>query len=173
MILYENFRNLKVLNFAQPDRLETLLVGDFDDRLGTVSPDGHWIAYESDESGGEIEIFLRPFPDVDARREKISIAGGRYPTWGRPGTDELFYVGLDGAMMAASIQLSPNLVLGRVTKLFDWVPPVPGRSGSPYDISPIDGRFLMLKPAATDAGSTDLSVVLNWFNELRAQAPLR
>jgi hypothetical protein len=61
-----------------------------------VSPDGHWIAYESDESGDDIEIFLRPFPDVGTRREKISLAGGRFPTWGAQGTDELFYVDLDG-----------------------------------------------------------------------------
>ena len=87
-----------------------------------MSPDGHWIAYESDESG-KVEIFLRPFPDVGARREKISLDGGRYPRWGRQGSGELFYVSLDGAMMAASVQLSPSLELGRVTKLFDWVRP--------------------------------------------------
>ncbi len=172
LLVYENFRDLNVLNLARPERLEPLLDGPFDERLGAVSPDGHWIAYESDESGAQIEIFLRPFPDVGARREKISIAGGRYPRWSRQGRDELFYVGLDGAMMAASVRLSPNLVLGPVTKLFDWIRPPPIRSGSPYDVSPIDGRFLMLNvPVGT--GSVDIPVVLNWFNELRAQAPLR
>ena len=173
LIVYENFRDLSVLNLAQPERLEPLLTGPFDERLGALSPDGHWIAYESDESGDQIEIFLRPFPDVGTRREKISIAGGRYPIWGRQGSDELFYVGLDGAMMAASVRLSPNLVLGAVTKLFDWRRPPAGRSGSPYDVSPIDGRFLTLSSAAAGEGSIDISIVLNWFNELRAQAPLR
>ena len=89
-------RDLSVLNLAQPDRLEPLLHGEFDDSSRRVSPDGHWIAYESDESGLQIEIFLRPFPDVGARREKISIDGGRYPRWGRQGSGELFYVALDG-----------------------------------------------------------------------------
>ena len=165
-------RDLGVLNLAQPDRLEPLLHGEFDERLGEVSPDGHWIAYESDESG-QIEIFLRPFPDVGARREKISIDGGRYPRWGRQGSGELFYVDLDGAMMAASVQLSPSLELGRVTKLFDGVRPPSFVSGNPYDISPVDGRFLVVANVAAPGESTTISVVLNWFEELRELVPLQ
>ena len=81
--------------------------------LADVSPDGNWIAYESDESGNQFEIFLRPFPNVSGRREKVSIDGGRYPLWGPKGSGELFYVDLNGGMMAASVKLSPSLSLGR------------------------------------------------------------
>jgi hypothetical protein len=49
------------------------------------SPDGRWIAYESGESGPQLQIFVRPFPDVTGRREQVSIDGGRYPLWGPPG----------------------------------------------------------------------------------------
>ena len=85
LLVSENFEDLSVLNLARPDRLEPLLHGDVPVRLGEVSPDGNWIAYESNESGDRFEIFLRPFPDVSGRREKVSIEGGRFPLWGREG----------------------------------------------------------------------------------------
>ena len=174
MIVNENFKDLSILNLARPDRLEPLLHSEFIARLGVVSPDGNWIAYESNESGDRFEIFLRPFPNVSGRREKVSIDGGRFPMWGPKGSGELFYVDLNGGMMAASVKLSPSLSLGRVTKLFDWEKPPRGTSGRRYDISPVDGRFLMTKPATAGSdGAINISVVLNWFEELRERVPLR
>ena len=121
-----------------------------------------------------MEIFLRPFPTVTGRREKVSIDGGRFPLWGSKGSGELFYVDLNGGMMAASVTLSPGLSLGRVTKLFDWERPPRGASGMQYDISPVDGRFLMIKPATdTSSGAINISVVLNWFTELQQRVPTR
>jgi serine/threonine-protein kinase len=172
LIVYENFKDLSILNLARPDRLEPLLHSEFNNRLGAVSPDGNWMAYESNESGDRFEIFLRPFPNVSGRREKVSIEGGRFPLWGPKGSSKLFYIDLNGAMMAASVNLSPSLSLGRVTKLFDWEKPPEG--GRPYDVSPIDGRFLMTKPATERSdGTINVSVVLNWFEELRERVPLR
>ena len=162
-----------MLNLARPDRLEPLLHGEFVARLGVVSPDGNWLAYESNESGNRFEIFLRPFPNVSGRREKVSIEGGRFPVWGPKGSNELFFVDLDGGMMAASVTLSPSLSLGRVTRLFEWEKPPPGASGTPYDVSPIDGRFLLEKPATEGPGVINISVVLNWFEELREQVSLQ
>jgi Tol biopolymer transport system component len=170
LVVYEN-PDLSVLNLAQPDRLEPLLRGE-SNGLGELSPDGNWIAYESNESGqpGKFEIFLRPFPNVGAQRVKISIGGGRYPRWSRQGTDELFYVNLDGGMMAASVRLSPSLKLGSVSKLFDGVRPPTFVSGNPYDVSP-DGRFLVVAMVAVPGESTTMSVVVNWFEELRELVP--
>ena len=75
-------------------------------------------------------------------------------------------------MMSASVKLSPSLSLGRVTKLFDWEKPLRGPTGRLYDISPVDGRFLMNKAAAADSGRViNISVVLNWFEELREGVP--
>ena len=139
-----------------------------------MSPDGNWIAYESDESGDQFEIFLRPFPNVSERREKVSIDGGRYPVWGPKGSDELFYVNLNGGMMAASVKLSPSLRLGPRDETVRLAETTRGRSGRPYDISPLDGRFLMTKPAAEVTNPpVNISVVLNWFEELRERVPLR
>jgi serine/threonine-protein kinase len=171
LVVYEEFRDLSVLDLARGE-LKPLLHRESDDRLGEVSPDGRWIAYESDESGEQIEIFLRPFPDVMARREKVSIDGGRYPRWGSLTSGELYYVDLDGAMMAAAIELSPSLRVGSVSKLFDLEMPPRTVSGRPYDVSPLDGRFLVTKPVPQTAGGTaEISVVLNWFDELKDQVP--
>ena len=120
LLIVENFKDLSVLNLARPGRLEPLLNGELTHWLGVVSPDGNWIAYESNESGNQTGVYLRPFPNVSARREKLSVDGGRYPVWGPEGSDELSYVDRNGAMMMAAVTLSPTLRLGRVTKLFDW-----------------------------------------------------
>jgi serine/threonine-protein kinase len=177
LLVNENFKDISMLNLARPDRpdrLAPLLQSDARHGLAEVSPDGNWMAYESDESGNQIEIFVRPLADIGGRREKVSIDGGRYPLWGPEGSGELFYVDLNGGMMAASVALSPRLSLGRVTKLFDVEKPPRGTSGMRYDMSPLDGRFLMSKPAPEGSeGSVDISVVLNWFEELRERVPLR
>jgi hypothetical protein len=172
LLVIDDFKGLSMLNLARPDRLEPLLRSELNHWLGVVSPDGNWIAYESDESGNQIEVFLRPSPNVHGRREKVSLDGGRYPRWSRTGT-ELFYVDPKGEMMAASVTLSPGLSLGRVTKLFDWAKPPRAITGMPFDISPVDGRFLMLKFATNPNRATDISVILNWFEELKARVPTK
>jgi len=162
LIVYHDFNDLRVVTLGNSDRSQPLLTTQFDERNGEISPDGALIAYESNESGERFEIFLRPFPDVAARREQVSIDGGRYPVWGRTGSGELYYVALDGAMMAVSVSSSPTLKLGRPTKLFQSETPTGGVSGTPYSISPIDGRFLVArKVQQTTTEQTQLSVVLN------------
>jgi hypothetical protein len=72
-----------MLNLARPGRLEPLLHGELNHWLGVVSPDGNWIAYESDESGNQVEIFLRPVPASadDGRRSPSTV--GAIPSGGR------------------------------------------------------------------------------------------
>ena len=171
LLVVENFKGLSLVTLGRSDRIEPLLRDEFSYWLGVISPDGHWLAYESNESGNKVEIFLRPFPEVTGRREKVSLDGGRYPVWGAKDTGELYYMALDGGMMAASVTLSPSLNLGRVTKLFDWEKPPRGITGRVYDLSPVDGRFLMTKPAATGSDETgNISVVLNWVEGLKLRA---
>ena len=134
-----------------------------------MSPDGNWIVHESDESGKQFEIFVRSFPNVNERREQVSSGGGRYPHWGPKG-DDIFYVNVEGEMMAVPVMFSPRLTLGRAVRLFQWDKPPAGRSGMPYDVSPLDGRFLVTRPVGdTRSTPTDVSVVLNFFNELRGR----
>jgi serine/threonine-protein kinase len=174
LTVYENFQDTSLLRFAEPTRLTPVLHSEFDERLALVSPDGRWVVYESNESGGRFEIFVRPFPDAGGRREQVSITGGRYPRWAPSGRSEITYVNPDGEMMAVPVTLSPTLSLGRPAKLFQWVKPIPGRSGSPYDVSPKDGRFLVTKPLAENATAiTQVSVVLNFLERAVANGPQR
>jgi serine/threonine-protein kinase len=171
LLVNENFRDLSLVTLTRPARVERLLGSEASEWLGEISPDGKWLAYESNESGARFEIFLRPFPAIDIRRETISIDGGRYPLWGRNG-NELFYINLSGAMMSVPIILSPELKIGRPTKLFDWTRPANVITARPYDISRVDGRFLMGRPVSASAlPPIDISVVIDWFEELRMLLP--
>jgi serine/threonine-protein kinase len=172
LIVYQDFKTLNILELGK-STLQPLPTTGAEVWLSAVSPDGRWIAYESKESGKQTEIFLRPFPDMNSRREKISIDGGRYPLWSRNGTDELFYVDLKGGVMSVEIQLKPELRLGKSSKLFDMQAPPPAISGSVYDISPIDGRFVIpVQREVVDETTrvTQVTAVLNWFEELRRPA---
>jgi Tol biopolymer transport system component len=162
LVVLDRYRDLFLLDFARPDRLQPLLQSRFDERLGEVSPDGRWIAYESDESGKQFEVILRSFPNVEDRRAVISVGGGRYPRWGPKGTNELYWLRADGAMMATSITLAPTFELGATKKLFDWRAPPAGVSGREYDVAP-DGRFLVAEAVETTSDrQTAVSVILNW-----------
>jgi serine/threonine protein kinase len=170
ILIYERFNDLSLLTLGE-SKPEPLLHSKADEAVPDLSPDGRWIAYESDESGDQFEVFLRPFPHVNGHREKISVNGGRFPRWSPKG-NEIHYLTPDGEMMAASITFSPNPTVGSNTKLFDWIKPAPLRSGTPYDVSPIDGRFLMTQPVTRIAGgATHVSVVLNWTDELKRLIP--
>ena len=70
-------------------------------------------------------------------------------------------------MMAVPVSLSPGLKLGRATKLFNWRKPPAGRSALPYDVSPIDGRFLVTESEGSEgSGPAYVSVVLNWLSQI-------
>jgi hypothetical protein len=74
--------------------------------------------------------------------------------------------------MAASVGAAGAFVAVKsVQRLFRWNPPPELVSGRTYDVSPIDGRFLLLKPqTGPDAGPTHATVILNWLEALRARA---
>ena len=97
---------------------------------------------------------------------------GAIPCGDRRAAASCFTWRSDGGMMAASITLSPRLSLGRVTKLFAVQRPPLGITGRGYDISPIDGRFLINRAASAGSDAPiNISVVLNWFEELRQRVP--
>jgi len=167
LVVYDDLTELSIFDLAA-SRLEPLLHAELEFGTADVSPDGHWIAYESMESTGQFEVFLQSFPDTSAQREKVSIDGGRYPRWG-PDSAELYYVTPAGDVMVIAVETAPSLRLGTPTKLFELEAPPKYRSARPYDLSP-DGRFLVVKPVAAAADDrTEVGVVLDWLGELRAQ----
>jgi serine/threonine-protein kinase len=145
----------------------------FNELNGEISHDGRWVAYQSNESGQE-EIYVRPFPDADRGRWQISTGGGTRPLWARS-DKELFYIGLSGAMMSASVEGGSTFRAGNPTRLFE------GRhfrttnaGGRTYDVSPDGRRFLIVKGVdARDetAAPPGIIVVQNWFEELKRLVP--
>ena len=108
-----------------------------------ISPDGRWMAYTSNESGKE-EIYVRPFPDVNAGRWQISTSGGNNPLWSRDGR-EIFYRN-GNAVMAVSVKTSPAFIFETPRTLFQgtYVRSVnsPGsRDFGTWDISPHDSEI--------------------------------
>ena len=70
--------------------VEWLLKTEANEDDAEISPDGRWLAYDSDESG-ESEVYVRPFPNVGEGRWQVSTNGGRNPVWG-PNGQEIFYL---------------------------------------------------------------------------------
>jgi serine/threonine-protein kinase len=141
--------------------------------FGEVSPDGHWLAYQSNESG-QFEIWVTPFPNVSTGKWQVSTGGGRQPLWSRNG-QELFYESMGALMRVSPTSSSTSFAAGPTSKLFDtqgfFIPGPPGRL---YDITPDGRRFLMTKASpAADAPlpSARLVVVQHWFEELKARVP--
>ncbi len=81
-----------------------------------ISPDGRWIAYQSDESGRYL-INVHPFPRLQDGRWEVSISGGSYPLWARSGR-ELFFIGSTGTLMSVPISLAPTFTHGAPVPLF-------------------------------------------------------
>jgi eukaryotic-like serine/threonine-protein kinase len=132
------------------------------------SPDGRWLAYISDESGG-VEVYVQPYPGPGGKWQ-ISTEGGTEPVWNQNGR-ELFYRSGD-KMMAVEITTQPGFSASTPRMLFEGryeQPPVPIHN---FDVSPDGQHFLMLKPVEQEqAAPTQINVVLNWFEELKQKVP--
>jgi WD40 repeat protein len=136
----------------------------YDERNGQFSPDGKWIAYQSDESGG-FEIYVQPFPGPGGRFQ-ISTNGGTQPRWNKNGK-EIFYISLDSKMMAAPVKLSPggqSLEKGTPAILF----PVriagaslPGAPREQYVVSG-DGQRFLVNLEAGEGTTSPIMIIYNW-----------
>jgi serine/threonine-protein kinase len=122
------------------------------------SPDGHWIAYQSDESGG-YEIYVQPYPGP-GKKWQVSIGGGDLPTW-NPKGHELFYRKGDKTMVV-DLTTSPNFSAGKPRLLYE------GPYGEP---SPDGLKFLAIQPVEPEPPRTEIEVVLNWSEELKQKVP--
>jgi Tol biopolymer transport system component len=153
-------------------RVTPLLQTKFDERNGIVSPDGRWLAYESNSSG-PFEIYVRPFPNVGGGQWQVSTAGGRQPLWARSGK-ELFYFGADGALLRVPVEASgATWNAGTPMKLLEGRYYTGAGSGRAYDVSADGQRFLMIKAPGGDstASSPSLIVVQHFDEELKRLVP--
>jgi eukaryotic-like serine/threonine-protein kinase len=133
----------------------------FDERSGVFSPDGKWIAYQSNESG-RIEIYVRPFPGPGGQWQ-ISTAGGIQPRWSHDGK-ELYYIAPDEKLMAAAIAVKAvALEPGVPVALFQtriWGGGTNANNKQQYDVT-ADGRFLINITTEDDAASP-ITLLQNW-----------
>jgi eukaryotic-like serine/threonine-protein kinase len=174
--------DISLLVLDSKPRIEPLIQTQFAESNGEISPDGHWIAYQSNESGRE-EIYVRPFPKVDDGRWQVSISGGTRPAWARNGR-ELLYLDEDNLLTAVTVKTTPTFSASNPAPLLKTAyfsgfggggQAVAGRT---YDVSPDGQRFLMIKEAGKDASTKDqvqvsLVVVQNWFEELKRLVPIK
>jgi Tol biopolymer transport system component len=167
-----DFRNydITMLSMEGNHARTPLLQEEYSENQPQISPNGHWIAYASNESNNS-EIYVRSFPEVNMGRWQISTGGGHDPLWSPQG-NELLYLNGD-ATMAVSVETEHGFnVVGTPQVLFR------GTYAGPWDISPDGKRFLVIKPSGIpgekSAAETPgkINVVLNWFEELKQLVPV-
>ncbi len=124
-----------------------------------VSPDQHWIAYNSAESG-RWEVYVATFPGFTAKRQ-VSNNGGAQALWRRDGK-ELFYLSLDGRLMAVDVRAGTSMETGVPHALFR-TPLLAVANQDQYCVTRGGRRFLFAESVEDDARPT--VVVLNWTPE--------
>ena len=144
-------------------KVETFLQTRFNEIAPRFSPDGRWLAYASDESGRN-EVYVQPYPGPGGKWQ-ISTEGGTEPVWARNG--ELFYRSGD-KMMAVETNTKANFSADTPKVLFEGHYATYNTMPA-YDVTPDGQRFLLAKTAAQ--GPQEISVVLNWFEELKQKVP--
>jgi Tol biopolymer transport system component len=135
-----------------------------------ISPDGRWLAYQSNESG-ENHIYVRPFPDASQGRYTVSPNGGTHPAWAREGR-ELYYIDASGMLTAVAVEPGQTFQIRGTTPLFSTTSYVASGQSRSYDVRPGREHFLFIKDANVSTGPT-IVVVLNWHEELKQRVPTR
>jgi serine/threonine-protein kinase len=131
-----------------------------------LSPDGHYIAYQSADETGGFEVFVRPFPNLEDGKWQISAEGGVRPVWSRDGTELFFFHRRLPQMLSVPTRTSGAFTFGTPAKVFDW--PRVSNIPPPFDVSK-DGRFLIIKEnvSPNEHPAPNLIIVEHWLENLR------
>jgi serine/threonine-protein kinase len=169
-------QDLVMLELEGERHVTPLLDGPFNERNAEISPDGAWIAYEADESN-QFEVYVRPFPDVNKSKSKVSTGGGTQPLWSADGR-ELFYRDPRGGVIGVTVKaLGDKFEPGAPATLVrpGYYSGGGGIFGRTYDVSADGKRFLMIKEAVDPKGAEPptptITVVQGWFEELKRLVP--
>jgi serine/threonine-protein kinase len=135
------------------------------------SPDGRWLAYSSNETETR-EVYVRPFPGPGGKSH-ISTGGGQFPIWSRNGR-ELFFLGPDGHIMVASYTAKGDSFVPGKPRVWSPKSLLVIFGVRPCDLAPDGKRFAVLlreDGTAEQKPITHLTVLLNFFDELRRRVP--
>ena len=157
--------DIMMATIGSPSEIRPLIQTRYEELSPVLSPDGRWLAYDSDESGRS-EIYVRPFPAVDQARSQVSVNGGIEPRWSPNGRELLFSTDAGSgprAFWSVPVQSAAGFVAGTPVA-------VASLATTSFDIAR-DGRLLVHLPttASTPSAISQLLVVLNWFEELKAR----
>jgi serine/threonine-protein kinase len=159
--------NGDILALARGDTVPVeLLATPAEEEAPTLSPDGRWLAYTSDESGRR-EVYVRPFPNVSDARQLVSPNGGSEPLWAHSGR-ELFYRAADDNLIAVQVVRDPAFSLGTQRRLFSVARYQPDPFSRSYDVTRNDQRFVMVRQEVGD-NEGELILVLNWLEEVKRE----
>jgi serine/threonine-protein kinase len=134
------------------------------------SPDGRWLAYQSDETG-TFEVYVRPFPG-QGPRQQISIGGGTNPIWS-PYRPELFFLASDRRIMVAGYNARGDSFAPSKPRV--WSYKSLAQDPVTYDLAPDGRRFavvLYVDGTAEQKPITSVTVLLNFFDELKRRVPI-
>jgi serine/threonine-protein kinase len=159
-------QDIWVLNLsAQPRMPQAVVKTPFAEVAPSISPDGHWLAYGSDESGRS-EIYVSAFPGPGGRTV-ISTQGGQEAHWSNNGR-ELFYRAGD-RMMAVTFAPGSSPSVGSPRVLFEGRYQVSDTGRAGFGVSSDGQRFLMIEPTVPEQPATEFNIVLGWFNDVKAR----
>jgi dipeptidyl aminopeptidase/acylaminoacyl peptidase len=138
------------------------LLRSYKEFAATLSPDGRWLAYESNDANPD-EIYVRPFP-TGGGRWQVSTHGGTTPQWSSDGK-ELFYLA-DDTLMVAAVAPGSTFHAAAPRALFRHAQPWNYDGSERFSVMPDGQRFLMLQPAGPPF---QIQLTLNWAAELTAR----
>jgi serine/threonine-protein kinase len=147
---------IRSLAFDSAPAAQVVIPASFNESAPALSPDGRWLAYQSDEAG-RMEVYVRPFPQPGPR-VPVSVQGGTEPAWSRDGR-ELYYRTGD-SLMAASVSLSPAFIVTGRRRLFNGAF-LGGGFFREYDVAPDAQHFVMIRGGATQSALIGLHHVFD------------
>jgi eukaryotic-like serine/threonine-protein kinase len=133
----------------------------FNEAHAVISPDGRWVAYDSDESGRS-EIYVATFPQHSGRWQ-VSVSGGVQPQWRRDGK-ELFFIDNNTDLMAAEVKASSGAFAAGPPKLL-FGTPLPGAGRNRFVVTRDGQRFLVI--TWPEVAPAPINVVVNWVAEIK------
>jgi Tol biopolymer transport system component len=146
------------------DKSSPLLDSPYDEDDAHFSPDGKWFAYSSNESG-QTEVYLQSFPKLSERRQ-VSLGGGSSPGWSHK-SDELFYLALDGTIMAIEFDRETGQLKTPAASLFKARTRFSDTMRE-FNVTP-DGQTFLINEAIEDEANASLSLITNWTSKIKTK----